>query len=353
MISQLRKFWRNKKVFVTGHTGFKGTWLIIFLNLLKAKTFGYSLRSPKISIFNQTKCFNMLNKNYYSNINDFKTLKKKLETVKPQIVFHLAAQPLVSNSYENPLKTFTTNVIGTLNLLEAIRKIQSIKSVVIITTDKVYKIKKKNLPFLENDELGGNDPYSASKASTELVVNSYIKSFFSENQKIKISTARSGNVIGGGDYSKNRIMPDIINSINTQKKLIIRNPRHIRPWQHVIEPIFGYLTLAEFLYKKKNLNHGDSWNFGPKNDNFINVQKLIDKVSKTKKLKKVLIKKNNYFETKILKLNSKKAKKYLKWQQKWDIDKTILKIIEWNESFKNNENMKEVTEKQIKEYLKK
>ena len=254
MINDLRKFWRNKKVFVTGHTGFKGTWLIIFLNLLKAKTYGYSLKAPKNSIFNQTKSFNLVKKNYYSNINDFKTLKQKLQTTKPHIVFHLAAQSLVTKSYEDPIKTFTTNIIGTLNLLEVVRKIKSVKSVVIITTDKVYKIKRKNLPFTENDELGGNDPYSASKASTEIAVKSYIKSFFSENKKgIKVSTARSGNVLGGGDYSKNRILPDIINSINKQKKLVIRNPKHIRPWQHVIEPVFGYLILAEFLFKKKKI----------------------------------------------------------------------------------------------------
>ena len=238
-------------------------------------------------------------------------------------------------------------------MLEVIRKIKSVKSVVIITTDKVYKIKRKNLPFVENDELGGNDPYSASKASTEIVVKSYIKSFFSENKKgIKVSTARSGNVLGGGDYSKNRILPDIINSINKQKKLVIRNPKHIRPWQHVIEPIFGYLILAEFLFTKKKYNKNSSWNFGPKNSNFISVEKLVNKVSKIKKIKKTFIKKNNYFETQTLKLNSKKAKKFLKWQQKWDIDQTISKIIEWNESLLNKKNMREVTENQIKEYLK-
>lgn len=354
MINDLRKFWRNKKVFVTGHTGFKGTWLIIFLNLLKAKTYGYSLKAPKNSIFNQTKSFNLVKKNYYSNINNIKSLKKKIQTTRPHIVFHLAAQPLVTKSYEDPIKTFTTNIIGTLNLLEVVRKIKSVKSVVIITTDKVYKIKRKNLPFTENDELGGNDPYSASKASTEIAVKSYIKSFFSENKKgIRVSTARSGNVLGGGDYSKNRILPDIINSINKQKKLVIRNPKHIRPWQHVIEPVFGYLILAEFLFKKKKYNESSSWNFGPENRNFISVNKLVNKVSKIKKIKKILIKKNNYFETQTLKLNSKKAKKFLKWQQKWDIDQTISKIIEWNESFLNKKNMREVTENQIKEYLKK
>ena len=352
-INDLKKFWKNKHVFITGHTGFKGTWLVIFLNLLKSKIFGYALKAPKISLFNQTKSFDILKKNFYFNINNLSDLKKALKITKPQIIFHLAAQPLVSKSYDDPLNTFSTNIIGTSNLLEAVREIKSVKVVLIITTDKVYKIKKKDIPFIESDELGGKDPYSASKACTEILVNSYNESFFLKNNKqIKISTARSGNVLGGGDYSKNRIIPDILNSIYDKKDLIIRNPNHIRPWQHVIEPIYGYLKLAEYLFLNKASDKVHSWNFGPKYNSFISVYELLAKIKKIKKIKKILFKKNKFAETKTLKLDSKKAKRYLKWEQRWSVDKTIEKILEWNDNLKNKKNMRQICEKQIKEYLK-
>jgi CDP-glucose 4,6-dehydratase len=352
--SQRLKFWKNRKVFITGHTGFKGSWLIIFLKIFKAKIIGLSLKQKKISLFNQAKCFRYLDKNFYSNINNLKNLKQKIKISEPEIIFHLAAQPLVSESYKNPLKTFKTNILGTANVLEASRQSKSVKVIVIITTDKVYKIKKKIISFRENDELGGKDPYSASKVGSEIVVNSYIESFFNKNKKIKIVTARSGNVIGGGDYSKNRIIPDIINALNKNKEMIVRNPTHIRPWQHVIEPLFGYILLAEKLFSNKiDLNKlGYCWNFGPKINNFISVSKLLMKVNKHKKFKKIKIKKHKFSETKILKLNSKKSIKFLNWRQKWSIDETIRKIIDWNESFKNRTNINKLCIKQIKEYLK-
>ncbi len=352
--NKIKKFWNNKRVFITGHTGFKGTWLVIFLNMMKAKIYGYSLKAPRFSLFNQTKCSKLVKENYYLNINNFNSLKKKLHEAKPQIVFHLAAQPLVSDSYEDPLNTFLPNIIGTANLLEAIKEIKSIKAVVIITTDKVYKIKKKNKPFSEDDELGGKDPYSASKSCAEILVNSYIESFFNKlSHRIRISTARSGNVLGGGDYSKNRIIPDILKSINHKKKLIIRNPKHIRPWQHVIEPIFGYIILAQNLFLNKLTKSGHSWNFGPNYNSFITVYELLAKIKKVKNIHNTSIKKNKHIETKILKLNSEKAKKYLRWNQKWNIDKTIKKIFEWNDSYNSKKNMRKTCEKQIKEYLEK
>ena len=213
-LTSLKRFWKNKKVFITGHTGFKGTWLSIFLNMFNAQIFGYSLKPEKLSLFNQTKIFELCKQNFYSDINDLKKLKKKLSQSKPEIIFHLAAQPLVSDSYSDPVNTFNTNIIGTVNLLEAARNIKSVKSIVIITTDKVYKINNFNKSYVENDEIGGKDPYSASKACSEIIVNSYIESFVKKGfLKNKISTARSGNVLGGGDYSKNRLMPDILNAI--------------------------------------------------------------------------------------------------------------------------------------------
>lgn len=349
----LKNFWKNKKVFVTGHTGFKGTWLIILLNLLGSKIYGYSLRPERVSLFNQTNSSQIVNKNFYNNINDFRKIKSKLLISKPKIIFHLAAQPLVSESFYNPLKTFNTNVIGTINLLEAAKSVKSVKSIIIVTTDKVYKIKKKNKNYIEKDELGGKDPYSASKACAEIAVNSYVESFFKiNNSNTNIATVRSGNVIGGGDYSKNRLIPDIIRAFNQKKILKIRNPNHIRPWQHVIEPICGYLMLAQKQYSKKLSKLDPTWNFGPKKTSFITVSQIISKFKNFNMIDRVKIKKSKQIETGTLKLNSKKAIKYLNWKQKWNINFTLKKIIEWNKLVKKNNNFKEACEKQIIEYFK-
>ena len=351
-LTSLKRFWKNKKVFITGHTGFKGTWLSIFLNMFNAQIFGYSLKPEELSLFNQTKIFELCKKNFYSDINDLKKLKKKLSQSKPEIIFHLAAQPLVSDSYSDPVNTFNTNIIGTVNLLEAARNIKSVKSIVIITTDKVYKINNFNKSYVENDEIGGKDPYSASKACSEIIVNSYIESFVKKGfLKNKISTARSGNVLGGGDYSKNRLMPDILNAINYNKKLVIRSPKHVRPWQHVIEPIYGYLLLAQKQFQKKIMKSNHAWNFGPRMNNFIKVNQIIKKVKKIKNLKKIVVKKSNIKETKILKLNSNKAMKNLKWKPKWNINQTIEKIIVWNDLNKKNKKTKNICEDQIIDYL--
>lgn len=349
----LKKFWKNKKIFITGHTGFKGTWLTIFLKLLGANISGYSLKPKKISIFNKTDCKKILNKNFYLDINNYNNLKKKIYEVKPNIIFHLAAQPLVRESFEEPINTFQTNIIGTINLLEAIKYAKFVKSVVIITTDKVYKIKNNNKSYTETDELGGKDPYSASKACAEIAINSYIESFYKKKfLDQKVAVARSGNVLGGGDYSKNRLLPDIIRSINSNKEMIVRNPDHIRPWQHVIEPIYGYLLLAQKKYKRKLAKEGHAWNFGPKKSNFVKVSQVISKMNEIKKFKKISIKKDKIKETKILKLNSSKAIKYLNWRPRWSIDKTLKKIIDWNSSEKKKENLKKICEEQIFDYLK-
>jgi CDP-glucose 4,6-dehydratase len=251
-LNTLKKFWKDKKVFITGHTGFKGAWLCIFMNLLGAKVYGYSLSPKKKSLFNQANCKKFLKKNIYANIQNYNFLRNQILKIRPEIIFHLAAQPLVSKSFKNPLETFNTNIIGTTNILNLVRNQKSIKSVVIITTDKVYEIKKNNKSYNEEDALGGKDPYSSSKVCAEIIMNSYNETFYKNNfLRNKISTARSGNVIGGGDYSENRLVPDIIEAINKKKKLVIRNPSNIRPWQHVIEPLSGYMKLAELQYKIK------------------------------------------------------------------------------------------------------
>ena len=351
---QLKKFWKNKKVFITGHTGFKGAWLCIFMNLLGAKVYGYSLPPKKKSLFNQANCKKFLKKNIYANIQSYNFLKKKIFETKPEIIFHLAAQPLVSKSFKDPRETFNTNIIGTTNILNLVKHQKSIKSVVIITTDKVYEIKKNNISYSEDDPLGGKDPYSSSKVCAEIIMNSYNETFYKSNfLKNRISTARSGNVIGGGDYSENRLFPDIIEALNKNKNLIIRNPNNIRPWQHVIEPLLGYMKLAELQFKNKKINiKSPAWNFGPNKNSFVKVTKIVNYIKKKVKLKTRVHRKQTFFETKILKLNSNKAKKYLKWYPVWNLKESIDSVLEWNRLYKKTKNAKQICEIQILEYLK-
>jgi CDP-glucose 4,6-dehydratase len=351
-LNKLREFWKNKKVFITGHTGFKGSWLIIFLNMLGARIYGYSLKPNTNSLFNQIKGDINIKENIFNDICNYKFLKKKVQKIKPNILFHLAAQSIVSNSYLDPVKTYNSNVFGTLNVLDCLKKNTSIKSVVIVTTDKVYKVKNRDSYYNENDELGGFDPYSSSKVCSEIITKSYVDSFFNfSNLKNKVSTVRSGNVIGGGDYSKDRLVPDIIKCARNKQKLIIRNPDSVRPWQHVIEPLYGYLILAQKQYENKLLNSNRSWNFGPKKKNFLKVISVVNKLKKEINLN-ILIKKNKkLIETKILKLNSGKSQKFLNWEPKWNIAKTIKKVLEWESFNKKKKNIKETCENQIIEYL--
>jgi len=351
-IKSLSKFWKGKRVFITGHTGFKGSWLSILLNMLGANIYGYSLRPEKNSLFLKANCKKFLKRNIYSDINDKTKLEKEIIKSQPHIIFHLAAQPLVSQSFKEPLETFNTNIIGTSNILESIKKINSVKSVVIITTDKVYLSKNAKVSHNEEDILGGSDPYSVSKVCAEYITKSYIESFFKDKfLKNKISTARSGNVIGGGDYSKNRLLPDIIKSINSKKKLILRNPNHIRPWQHVIEPTVGYLKLAKSQYEKKSLHANPNWNFGPDRKSFVRVIDILTFIRRKINIKFSISRNQSFFETKILKINNSKAKKYLAWYPIWNVNKSINNVIEWNNQYKKNKNAKKICEDQIKRYF--
>lgn len=353
-LNKLRKFWKNKKIFITGHTGFKGSWLVIFFHLLGAKISGYALKPDKLSLFNLAKVKKILNKSTYGDIRNYKKLKKSINNFSPDFLIHMAAQPLVIDSYNFPKYTYEVNTIGTINILNILKELGYIKNSIIVTTDKVYKNISQKRYFNENDILGGFDPYSNSKVCAELACESYFNSFFSK-KNISCVTARAGNVIGGGDFSLNRIIPDYIRSLKT-KKLLLRYPNAIRPWQHVIEPLYGYILLLMKIYKEKRAM-GDSWNFGPKKSNNLNVKKIINilnkKFNNVVKIK-IKSKRNRLHESNILMLDSNKSKKYLKWLPIYNLSKIIKLIEEWYKVYLfKDKNILNVTKKQILEYINK
>ncbi len=344
-------FFKGKKIFITGHTGFKGSWLTYILYLSGAKITGYSLK-PK----NKNDNFNLLKlekkiKNYYGDIRNVKYLKKSILKCKPDIIFHLAAQALVKESYDNPSTTFSTNIIGTLNILNIIRNLDSIKSAVIITSDKCYKNKEKKRGYSEKDEIGGEDPYSASKAAAENIFFSYLKSFFNNKSNLGLVSVRAGNVIGGGDWSKDRIIPDLIKSIIFKTKFIIRQPKSTRPWQHILDLVNGYLTLSKKIYGRNKLN--GSWNFGP-NTSHKTVKYVISNLIEIMGIKKkYFIKSNkNIKETGLLSLNINKSKKNLNWKPRLSIFQSLKLTAEWYSCFINKrENIQSFSKKQIEEFF--
>ena len=275
----LNKFWKNKKVFLTGHTGFKGSWFCILLNLLGAKVAGYSLKpNTNLNLYDLAKLNKKIHKNIIGDIRDYNKLKKSIKDFSPDFVVHMAAQSLVRESYGSPKYTYEVNTLGTVNILNILNELRFIKSALIITTDKVYFNNNKKNYYKENDFLGGLDPYSNSKSCAELAVNSYNRSFF-KKKNIFVTTARAGNVIGGGDFSKDRILPDYFRSLLKNKKLILRSPNSIRPWQHVLDPLYGYLLLLMKLYKKQKLANS-SFNFGPRKLNNQSVSNIINLINK-------------------------------------------------------------------------
>ncbi|MCL2102330.1 MAG: CDP-glucose 4,6-dehydratase [Fibromonadales bacterium] len=318
------------KIFVSGHSGFKGTWLCHWLRMLGHNVCGYSL--PQ----------NILNK---------KELENAMLKFKPALVFHLAAQPLVLASYKEPLLTYQTNVIGTLNILEAARKCKSVTAFVNVTTDKVYENKESGQMYKESDPLGGFDMYSSSKACSEILSQSYSKSFLEES--FLLATARSGNCIGGGDWNENRIVPDCIRAIYANKAIKIRNPNAIRPWQFVLEPLNGYILLGEKLLQSKK-EFAASFNFGPSKKDAITVKEIAEKVVNFYGKGKIEIAKQgkNLHEANLLMLNNSKAKKFLGWKPKYSIDIALEKTVEWYKRFKAKENMEKFMTRQIEEYVK-
>jgi len=351
----LQKFWKNKKVFLTGHTGFKGSWFCIFLKLLGAKITGYSLRpQQKLNLFELANVNHLIDDSVIGDIRDYTKLKNAISKFSPDFIVHMAAQSLVRVSYTDPKYTYDVNTFGTVNILNILNDLNFIKSALIITTDKVYFNDNKKNYYKENDRLGGFDPYSNSKSCAELAVNSYNHSFFFK-KNIFVATARAGNVIGGGDFSKDRILPDYFRSLSSNKKLILRSPNSIRPWQHVIDPLYGYLLLLMKLYKKQRYIN-NSWNFGPGYTNNKSVNHVISLINKEFDNSVKVIKKNcnsnKYYESKVLMLNSEKSKKILRWNTKYNLKDSIKLISFWQKKFLEKKNILNISEKQIIDYLK-
>lgn len=341
----MKDFYSNKKVLVTGATGFKGSWMSIWLQMLGANVFGYSLAPQNRNDNYISSGVDELITHQTDDIRDRKKLEQFIEEVQPDIVFHLAAQPLVLYSYDNPLETYETNVMGTANLLNAIRKVGSVKACVIITTDKVYQNDGGGEDYKEEDRLGGYDPYSSSKACCELLTTSFEASFFSKSE-CNVISARAGNVIGGGDWAENRIVPDFFRAKKTDQKLTIRNPEAIRPWQFVLEPLKGYLMLGKYAYESDQKVNG-AWNFGPiKNDAFT-VKNLISALKNLTEVETQFLNAEGLKESKILKLDSTKAYNTIGWKPTLSFEQTVEFTNAGYISELRNENVLENRKKQI------
>lgn len=349
-------FWKNRKVFITGHTGFKGSWLCLLLHTLGAKVTGYARKpSTKPSLFEIAKV-GSLTKTIIADICDLKMLKKSAKETGPEVVIHLAAQALVRQSYTYPLETFSTNIMGSVNILEAVRDCSSVRAVIIVTTDKCYENKEWVWSYRENDRLGGVDPYSSSKACSEIITAAYRNSFFhpdayQKTHRVAIATARAGNVIGGGDWAKDRLVPDCIRSAMKKEKLLIRNPDAVRPWQHVLEPLTGYLMLAEKLYTKGPI-FGEAWNFGPNPEDTKKVGWMAKSISHhfgTSLTFSRASKTKAPHEASTLRLDSGKANLILGWHPKWNLEKSMDRTVTWYKAFRDTR--KNICQQQIEEHL--
>jgi len=352
---EVKPSWKGKKVFLTGHTGFKGAWLSIWLDSLGAKVTGYALKPPtKPSLFELCRLERRIKSNI-GDVRDAAKLKRALLAAKPEIVIHMAAQPLVRESYRSPAETYETNVMGTVNLLEAVRACGSVKAVVNVTTDKCYENKEQQRGYKEGEPLGGYDPYSSSKACSELVTSAYRNSFFNpaayKKHGVALATARAGNVIGGGDWAADRLISDIIRAALSGKKALIRSPRSIRPWQHVLEPLAGYLRLAEALYTKGPLYAG-AWNFGPDTGDVRDVEWIVKRMfSAWPEASGYVIDKGRHpHEANLLKLDSSKARRELGWAPRWNAGQAIDNTVSWTRAYQGGEEMRGVCLSQIKAY---
>ncbi len=348
-------FWRGKRVFLTGHTGFKGSWLSLWLQRLGANVTGYALLPPTTpSLFEQAAVANGMT-SLLGNICDADTLSIALRQASPDVVIHMAAQSLVRQSYEDPAGTYMTNVMGTVNLLEAVRAVDSVRSVLIVTSDKCYENKERLEGYREDEAMGGYDPYSNSKGCAELVVSSYRSSYFNpsrwEQHGVSIATARAGNVIGGGDWASNRLIPDMIRAFQDHKPVNIRNPSAVRPWQHVLDPLHGYLVLAQNMYEKGPM-FGGGWNFGPLAPDRRPVQWIVGKMCELwqQGATWVIDPEKGPHETHYLSLDCSKAHEKLHWSPVWELEKSLPKIVDWYRTRHEGGDITALSFKQIEDY---
>jgi CDP-glucose 4,6-dehydratase len=346
-----REFWKGKKVFITGHTGFKGAWLSTWLQNCGAILTGYGLPpNTEPNLFEAARVADRMH-SIIGDIRDLDKLTKSMVEFSPELVIHMAAQPLVRLSYKNPVDTYSTNVMGTVNLLEAVRKTLSVKAVVNVTTDKCYDNKEWIWGYREDEPMGGHDPYSNSKGCSELVTASYRSSFFNYPGSAQIATARAGNVIGGGDWAEDRLIPDILESFVNKEPVVVRNPAATRPWQHVLEPLSGYLLLAELLYTQ-GVEYAEGWNFGPNDDDVKPVSVIVEYLAMKwgDGASWIHDKSQQPHEAQLLKLDISKAKHHLNWSPRWDLYKSLDCIIEWQQEWLSSGDVKAMTLKQINEY---
>ncbi|MEM9340742.1 MAG: CDP-glucose 4,6-dehydratase [Bacteroidota bacterium] len=348
-------FWKNKRVFITGHTGFKGSWLSLWLQSVGASLKGYSLEAPTSpSLFEEAK----VGDGMVSEIGDIRNYDQMLASIKafqPDIVLHLAAQPLVRQSYSDPLETYSTNVMGTANLLEALRHCDSVGAVVVVTSDKCYENREWHWGYRESEAMGGYDPYSNSKGCSELVTSSFRQSFFPADKYDKhgvgIASARAGNVIGGGDWAADRLIPDMLKAFSAQQVVEIRSPHAVRPWQHVLEPLSGYLLLAEKLYTY-GATYAEGWNFGPFDQDARPVEWIVTKLTSLwgEGAAWQLNVDEHLHEATYLKLDCSKASARLNWQPRWSLANTLQKIVDWHKNWLEGKDIQQVTLAEISEY---
>lgn len=345
-----RLFWQDKRVFITGHTGFKGGWLTLWLKYLGARVYGYALSPPTDpSLYTLAGLSSRLSSSTICDIRDADALVGALQAAKPDIVFHLAAQPLVRHSYAAPVETYAVNVMGTVNLLEAVRRTAGIRALINITTDKCYENREWVWPYRENEAMGGHDPYSSSKACSELVTAAYRQSFL-EAADIHVASARAGNVIGGGDWANDRLIPDALRALDAGKPLVIRSPEAIRPWQHVLEPLAGYLILAQKLYDQGS-SLADAWNFGPDQADARPVKWMIDYLYRG--IPNAVYQTDTSarpHEAGILKLDSTKARVLLGWHPRWNLAAALDHTLAWHRAWQQGRDMAAVCLEQIQEY---
>ncbi|MBR3834625.1 MAG: CDP-glucose 4,6-dehydratase [Lachnospiraceae bacterium] len=351
-----KEFYNGKKVLITGHTGFKGTWMCQLLIMVGAEVTGYALEPPTTpSLFDMVGLKDKVN-SIIGDIRDLEKLKEVFDNVKPEIVIHMAAQPIVRDSYKNPVYTYETNVMGTVNVLECVRQTPSVKSFVNVTTDKVYLNKEWEWGYRENEELNGYDPYSNSKSCSELVTSSYINSFFND-MDVAISTARAGNVIGGGDFAPDRIIPDCIRAAENKENIIVRNPFSTRPYEHVLEPVVAYLMIAKAQYEDKT--YAGNYNVGPDDTDCWTTGELVTLFcDKWNAATGDGIKWENKYdggphEANFLKLDCSKLKKTFNWNPRWHVEETMEKIVEWSVEYLRGGDVAECMKKQIREFLNK